>query len=185
MVTRWWEFIDVSQRPFRIPGHFGHSERPSTRETCGCSSGAILDDASKSVRWEHFRHGADIGIRGIGLTRAQAFEQAAMALTAVVTAPKRIRCLAGIDIRRSSPDEEFLFLDWINALIFEMSTRDMLFGRFHVVLDESALSATAWGEPVDIERHCPAVEPKGATFTQLADRQTPGGACIVQCVVDV
>lgn len=108
-----------------------------------------------------------------------------MALTAVITAPKRIRCLIGVDIRCNSPDDEFLFLDWINALIFEMSTRDMLFGRFHVALDEAALSATAWGEQVDIERHCPAVEPKGATFTQLAVRQIHGGAWIAQCVVDV
>lgn len=32
-------------------------------------------------RWEHFEHGADIGIRGVGSTKAEAFAQAAMALT--------------------------------------------------------------------------------------------------------
>jgi hypothetical protein len=56
-------------------------------------------------------------------------------------------------------------------LIFEMATRSMLFARFQVVLDETGLSATVWGEPVDVARHCPAVEPKGATFTELAVRQ--------------
>ena len=35
--------------------------------------------------WEHFSHDADIGVRGWGQTLAQAFEQAALALTAVVT----------------------------------------------------------------------------------------------------
>lgn len=29
-------------------------------------------------RWEHFEHGADIGVRGIGATKAEAFEQAAL-----------------------------------------------------------------------------------------------------------
>ena len=35
-------------------------------------------------RWEHFPHGADVGIRGIGSSIAQAFEQAALAMSAVV-----------------------------------------------------------------------------------------------------
>ncbi|MEW5891370.1 MAG: archease, partial [Pseudomonadota bacterium] len=37
--------------------------------------------------WEHFRHGADIGVRGIGDTLGEAFAQGALALTAVVTEP--------------------------------------------------------------------------------------------------
>lgn len=36
------------------------------------------------LRWEHFPHGADIGVRGFGPTMAAAFEQAALAMTAVV-----------------------------------------------------------------------------------------------------
>lgn len=148
-------------------------------------SGATLNDSPDIAGWEHFQHGADIGIRGIGPSKSQAFEQAALALTAVVTAPEQVRSVTGIDIRCDSTDDEFLFLDWINALIFEMSTRNMLFSRFSVVLDEAALSATAWGEPVDVARHSPAVEPKGATFTELAVRQIRDGVWIAQCVIDV
>jgi len=37
------------------------------------------------MRWEHFPHEADIGVRGFGATPAEAFEQAALALTAAVT----------------------------------------------------------------------------------------------------
>lgn len=37
-----------------------------------------------TARWEHFPHQADIGVRGMGATLAQAFEQAALALTAVI-----------------------------------------------------------------------------------------------------
>ena len=36
-------------------------------------------------RWEHFPHDADVGIRGRGPTLAEAFEQAALALTGIVT----------------------------------------------------------------------------------------------------
>lgn len=145
------------------------------------------NDDPDLTRWEHFHHGADIGIRGVGLTRQQAFEQAALALSAVVTAPDKIQPQTSvrININRNGAADEFLLLDWINALIFEMATRSMLFARFAVVLDDSGLSATVWGEPVDVARHCPAVEPKGATFTELAVSQTCDGLWIAQCVVDV
>jgi len=35
-------------------------------------------------RWEHFPHDADVGVRGVGATLAQAYEQAALALTAAI-----------------------------------------------------------------------------------------------------
>ncbi|MGV3743330.1 MAG: archease [Burkholderiaceae bacterium] len=135
--------------------------------------------------WEHFRHDADIGIRGIALSMAQAFEQAALALTAVVTDLDKVRPETGIDIQCSATDKDILFLDWINALIFEMATRNMLFGRFRLSISGPVLSATAWGEQVDVARHHPAVEPKGATFTDLKVEQTETGLWIAQCVVDV
>ena len=66
-----------------------------------------------------------------------------------------------------------------------MATHNMLFGRFQVTLDGTALAATAWGEPVDIARHHPAVEPKGATLTGLMVKQDRDGSWTAQCVVDV
>ena len=39
------------------------------------------------MSWEHFAHDADIGVRGRAATLAGAFEQAALALTAVVDRP--------------------------------------------------------------------------------------------------
>jgi SHS2 domain-containing protein len=66
-----------------------------------------------------------------------------------------------------------------------MATRRMLFGRFEVTLDGDTLHAKAWGEPVDIAKHQPAVEVKGATLTELQVRQGPDGTWIAQCVVDV
>ena len=36
-------------------------------------------------QWEHFAHGADIGLRGFGANKAEAFERGALALTAAST----------------------------------------------------------------------------------------------------
>ena len=135
--------------------------------------------------WEHFAHGADIGVRGMGATRAAAFEQAALALTAVVTDPASVAAREAVAIRCEAPDDELLLADWLNALVYEMATRDAVFGRFAVKIDGQRLEATAWGEPLDRARHRPAVEVKGATYTALAVKRRPDGTWIAQCVVDV
>ena len=66
-----------------------------------------------------------------------------------------------------------------------MATRRMLFSRFDISIEGDELNATAWGEPVDITRHQPAVEPKGATYTALEVRQSADGRWLAQCVIDV
>lgn len=137
------------------------------------------------ARWEHFPHEADMGVRGYGPTKAAAFEQAALALTAVITDPSHVTPRQRVEIQCDTVDDMFALADWLNALIYEMATRRLLFGAFHVAFDGGRLTGTAWGEPVDVARHQPAVEVKGATFTGLVVRQEPSGEWMAQCVVDV
>ena len=135
--------------------------------------------------WEHFEHGADIGVRGWGTTRAAAFEQAALAMTAVVTDPERVQPVEAVEIACAAPDDELLLVDWLNALIYEMATRRMLFSRFEIDIDDGALRARAWGETLRAEAHDPIVEVKGATYTNVRVEHCDDGRWIAQCVVDV
>jgi SHS2 domain-containing protein len=137
------------------------------------------------ARWEHFAHGADIGVRGIGSSLAEAFAQTALALTAVVVDPATVSPRERVTIRVTASDNELLLVAWLNALVYEMATRGLLFSRFDVELEQGSLSAAAWGEPVDLRKHEPVVEVKGATYTELKVHQTAGGAWTAQCVVDV
>jgi SHS2 domain-containing protein len=134
--------------------------------------------------WEHFAHDADIGLVGIGPTKAEAFRQAALALTAVVTDPTSVRTVAAVPVVCRAPDDELLLVEWLNALVYEMAVRSMLFGDFRVELAGGELRATALGERVDPGRHEPAVEIKGATLTALGVSPVTGG-WRAQCVVDV
>ncbi len=136
-------------------------------------------------RWEHFPHEADMGIRGIGDTIEAAFEQAALAMSAVITDPAKIAHDQKLEISCQAPDDELLLVDWLNALIYEMATRKWLFSRFEVHIKEHALTARAWGEPMDAAKHQLAVEIKGATYTALRIAQASNGEWIAQCVVDV
>lgn len=138
-----------------------------------------------AAHWQHFSHQADIGIAAVAPQLAAAFEQAALGLTAVICEPSRVAPRTVVEIACAAPDSELLLVDWLNALIFEMATRHMLFSRFEVHLDGNRLRARAWGEEVDVVRHQPAVEVKGATYTELKVCQQPDGLWRVQCVVDV
>jgi len=135
--------------------------------------------------WAHFPHQADMGVRGVGPTREAAFEQIALAMTAVVVDLARVVPAKAVNIRCEAPDDELLLVDWLNALILEMAVRHMLFSRFEVSLDGQGLNATAWGESVDLDKHQPAVEIKGATYTELNVSRDESGQWVAQCVVDV
>ena len=134
--------------------------------------------------WEHFPHEADVGVRGFGATPAEAFEQGALALTAVVT-HARVEPLVEVEVSCQAPDVELLFVDWLNTIIYEMAVRKMLFARFAVTIEGTRLQATLRGEPVDVARHAPACEPKGATYTALRVAHEADGSWSAGCVVDV
>ena len=140
--------------------------------------------AAPKAGWEHFPHDADVGVRGWGSTAGEAFEQAARALTEVVTHAE-VRTQASAEVKCEAPDIEILFVEWLNAIIYEMAVRKMLFGRFAVRIEGTRLTGTLWGEPVDVARHAPACEPKGATYTALRVVKESDGSWSAACIVDV
>ncbi len=137
------------------------------------------------AQWQHFPHQADIGVRGIGETVEQAFEQAAVALTAVMVDIASIMPVQSVKISCEAPELELLLVDWLNAIIYEMATQNMLFCRFKVTIDGGKLQGSAWGEPLNRDKHHPAVEVKGATFTGLHVGRKSDGRWVAECVVDV
>jgi tRNA nucleotidyltransferase (CCA-adding enzyme) len=136
------------------------------------------------IGWEHFPHEADVGVRGFGATIEEAFEQGALALTAIVTTAKVEERLS-VQVKCQAPDWELLFAEWLNLIIYEMSVRKMLFSRFSVHILGTDLTGTMWGEPIDVARHAPACEPKGATYTALEVTADADGRWTAACVVDV
>lgn len=100
-----------------------------------------------SRRWGRFCHQADIGIRPIGETIEEAFEEAASALTAVVTDPNLLEPKKFVKIVREAPADDLLLMDWLNAILHERASRRMLFCRFQVDIDRDG-----WKEPCGTRR---------------------------------
>ncbi len=141
-------------------------------------------------KWELFSHKADMGIRGFGSSFEKAFEQGGLALMGVLMDPAQVTLQTSIRISCSAPTMDMLFYDWINELIYEMARQHLVFGQYHVKINEVqggdlVLEGEALGETIDVEKHQLAVEIKGATFTELKAEKNELGTCIVQCVVDV
>src|SRR2546425_2232 len=91
--------------------------------------------------WEHFRHEADIGVRGFGPTKEEAFAQAAQATIAVIVDPASVRAEQPVAVSCDAADDELLFADWLNALIHEIAVRKMLFSRFELQIKDHHLMA--------------------------------------------
>jgi len=115
---------------------------------------------------------------------AEAFEQAAVALTAIVT-DAEVAENTSVEVACEARDVELLFVEWLNAIIYEMAVRNMVFGQFKVAISDMRLQGTMWGEPIDQVRHAPACEPKGATYTALRVAQEVDGTWSAACIVDV
>jgi SHS2 domain-containing protein len=76
---------------------------------------ALLNTHGKEVvpmtGWQHFHHMADIGVHGFGASLAEAFEQAALAMTAVITDPAGVRQQDVVEVVCAGPDRELLLVD--------------------------------------------------------------------------
>ncbi len=136
-------------------------------------------------RWEHFQHQTAVGIRGIGNSKAEAFAQAGLALCALVTDLTSIDPQQETDVGCEESDTELLFIDWLNGLIHEMVTQRMLFSQLDVFIVGPQLIGKIRGENIDIDRHRPKVEIKGATFDELKVCQVEDGTWLAQCVIEV
>ncbi len=80
--------------------------------------------------WEHFYHQADIGVRGKGSSPGRAFEKAAFAMMAVICDPGKVEPVTAVEMSCEAPDIELLFCDFLNAIVYEIATRSMLFSKF-------------------------------------------------------
>jgi SHS2 domain-containing protein len=120
----------------------------------------------------------------VGLTPAQAFEQAALALMSIITETKNIAPRTCISFRCEATNLEDLFIDFLNRIIYESDLHKMLFSRFYITMTEHALIAYMWGESIHKERHHPTVEIKGASYHAVTVEQRKNH-WYAECVVDV
>jgi SHS2 domain-containing protein len=135
--------------------------------------------------YETFEHTADLGLRVRAPDLDTLFAEAAACLfSAIVEDPQTVRPLQRIDLRIDGADREYLLFDWLRELLYRFDSQHLLFGRFEVRVGEAGLEATAWGEPLDADRHALAHEVKAITYHGLTVEQTADG-WLAEVIVDI
>lgn len=139
--------------------------------------------------YEYLNHEADIGIRGMGDSLADAFAEAAQAMFSIMADPETVAHRESVPVHCRAPDPETLFVEFLNELLFQRETHDLLLSACRVKelrqeVEGWRLDAVAWGEPLDPGHHEIRTEVKAATYSALkVFRQDD--QYVVQCIVDV
>lgn len=118
--------------------------------------------------FEILEHTADIGFRAHGATRAEMFEEAALALVSVATDPASASPRQLYRLAASGEDLESLLVNWLSEVLFHLDGRQVVPCRFQVdSVSETHVTGRAWGEPRDPARHPHKLTVKGVTYHQL------------------
>jgi SHS2 domain-containing protein len=134
---------------------------------------------------EVFEHTADLGLRVRASSLDELFAEAARALFSVIVEdPTRVQPRDRHAIDLTGDDPAYLLFDWLNELLFRFDSGHLLFSKFEVQVRPNGLTATAWGEPLDPQRHPLDHEVKAITYHGLKLEQTPDG-WLAEVIVDI
>lgn len=135
--------------------------------------------------YELFEHTADLGLRARAADLNTLFAEAATCLfSAVVDDLSTVRPDAAVSIEVTGNDREYLLFDWLKELLYRFDAGHMVFRRFEVRVRDDGLSATAWGEPFDPDRHELGHEVKAITYHELKVEPTDDG-WLAEVIVDI
>ena len=112
-------------------------------------------------------HTADVGLRVWGPSQAALFEQAALALSALVCDPATVEPRETYTViaeaQEGSPDA--LLVAWLNELLYRLDTDGIVFCGFSIEgLTHRYVSARVRGEQFDRQRHTSRLVVKAATY---------------------
>jgi SHS2 domain-containing protein len=135
--------------------------------------------------YEHFEHTADLGLRVRAADLDTLFAEAAEALfSAVVEDLTTVRPREPLKLSVAGTDRAYLLFDWLRALLLRFEAERRLFCRFEVSVADNGLTATAWGEPYDADRHPLSHEVKAITYHGLTVEPADGG-WLAEVIVDI
>lgn len=119
-------------------------------------------------RFELVDHTGDIGVWVFGESLSQLFEQAAHALTFILTEPETIRLKETRKIQLEAKTDEELLITWLNELVYLFDTKGLLFKTYDVLsVHDHRLEALTQGESYVEGRHPIKTPVKAATYHQL------------------
>ena len=140
-------------------------------------------------RFRFLEHTADAYVEAYGIRLEEAFENAALAMTDVMTEVERVEAKNEESFMVEAQDEYALLYSWLEELLLEFELKCKLYSRFEVSGIEKTsggfrLRGKAWGETYDPEKHPSKVGIKSATYHQMEILKEPKSVT-VRFILDV
>ncbi len=118
--------------------------------------------------FELIDHTADVGIRAYGPDLPQLFAHAALGMFSLVADLEKVRDSTPLEVRLDEDDVEELFHAWLAELLYHFEVDQIILSRFEVhEASETTITATCWGEPIDLTRHTIRTQIKSVTYHEL------------------
>lgn len=136
--------------------------------------------------YELFEHTADLGLRATAPDLDSLFaEMGKCLLSAIVDEPSSVAPKHETTILLDGTDRDFLMFDWLRHLLNLFEVGKELYSEFEVKILDTGLTAIAFGEPFDPERHLLNHEVKAITYHDLSVAPTDGGGWVAEVIVDI
>jgi SHS2 domain-containing protein len=141
------------------------------------------------ARFKFLEHTADAFVEAYGTSLEEAFESAGMAFTDVMTTLETVEAKTESSFVLEAQDEEALLYSWLEELLLEFELKELLYSRFEVseirkTGEGFKLTAKAWGEVYDPDRHVSKVGVKAATYHQMKIVKDSGGV-VLRFLLDI
>jgi SHS2 domain-containing protein len=118
--------------------------------------------------WEHFEAEADVGVRGRGPTRAEAFAQATLGVFALIVAPDEVQAREHREVRAQADTQEALLVTWIDECLYVHEIEGFVVRAVELTTcTETLAHGLLRGEPLDPGRHRVGTVVKSATHHRL------------------
>ena len=135
--------------------------------------------------WEHFEVEADVGVRGWGASRAEAFAQATLGVFSLLVTADQVQAREDREVRAQADGPEALLVAWVDECLYVHEIEGFVVRSVELTTCTDTLAhGLLHGEPVDPGRHRLGTIVKGATYHRTSVVPTAEG-WDVRVIVDV
>jgi SHS2 domain-containing protein len=140
-------------------------------------------------KYEFLEHTADAYVAAYGSSLEEAFENAALATSNVMTDTCEVKPKVEEQVEIEAKDEYALLYNWLEEIIVKFDIENRLYSRFKISIirptsDGFRLEAKIWGEPFDPGRHSQRVGVKAVTYHRMTITKEPDRAT-VKFILDI
>jgi len=139
--------------------------------------------------YRFLEHTADVKVEAYGKTINEAFQEAARALSEIMTDTSKIHPIIKRKIEVEAEDLQSLLYEWLEKFIYLFDSEGLVFSKFNVESIQQTegrlkLEGEAAGEEFDEKKHPQRTAIKAATYHEMKIKQSPKKT-VLEFVLDI